>query len=249
MDALVKPENDLLNRDLRRYQVRLRVTAAGVLIFAFWGIIRNVLMTILRSDDKDSITSQSNAMLDELSKEMTSEQIYIVAIVFVIFLVVLLTFDTILRVRIFQLARREARDPSVKRRMSYIVMAWLLILGSIYSIFNMSQQIYKGEYGAYDGIISIIVEVTSMATLGELIEAVLKLRKLRDKQKLVCAEAACSADQPEQLEKQLEPMDEISDNLTRLQDDVDEKLDQAGEKIRADAKEVHDVIKEAAADE
>ena len=182
MDPLVKPANDKLNRDVRRYQIRLKVTAAGVLIFAFWGIIRNVMMTIMDADDRESNIQEV--------KELFEGDAFVIGVAIIAAFIILFLLDTIFRVRIFMLARRESSDPSAKRTISYLIMAGILIISSIYTISNIGVDIYEGDYKLADAIVSIIIEFSSMITLIELIDAALTLRKLRDKQKVALNEAA-----------------------------------------------------------
>ena len=189
---MVKPANDKLNRDVRRYQIRLKVTAAGVLIFAFWGIIRNVMMTIMDADDRESNIQEV--------KELFEGDAFVIGVAIIAAFIILFLLDTIFRVRIFMLARRESSDPSAKRTISYLIMAGILIISSIYTISNIGVDIYEGDYKLADAIVSIIIEFSSMITLIELIDAALTLRKLRDKQKVALNEATDKATEQVQME-------------------------------------------------
>ena len=176
MKVLTRPANDNLSRDLRRYQVRLKVTATGVLIFAFWGFIRNILVTILNADDRAEYRNSLKEIMSKLSAEQTTAVVIGVSLV----VIGLFLFDCIFRINIYMLARRESSDPNAKRTNSYIIMTGVLILGSLWSIYGIASQTAKGEYAVDDCIISSLIELTSLVTMGELIDAALKLRKLRD---------------------------------------------------------------------
>lgn len=178
LKVLKKPANDNLSRDIRRYQVRLKVTAAGVLIFAFWSVVRSFLVGFLRSDER----KEGMEMLKDITRELTHEQLIVFTIIMLIVFLILFMIESVFRIWIFILARRESNDPSAKRRYSYIVLAWLLIIGCVYTIYNIARETYLGDYALEDGVISIMIEFFSMITLGELIEAAGKLRKLRDEQ-------------------------------------------------------------------
>lgn len=191
MKVLTQPANDNLSRDIRRYQVRLKVTATGVLIFAFWGLIRNMLVTFLNADDQGEYQNWFREVIGTLSAgEMT---VLILVTLLVVIGVVL--FDCMFRIMIFVLARRESVNPNARRTNSYIIMTSILILGSLWSIYGIASQTAKGDYALDDCVISILIELTSLVTMGELIDAAHKLRKLRDK---AAAHSSAGADHADQ---------------------------------------------------
>ncbi len=156
--------------------MRLRITANGVLIFAFWSIIRGFLIGFLSSEN-DAARSTIN---DDFLKSLSGEELLTLAIIMLPVFLVMFVLDTFFRIRIFQLARRESRDPSARRKNSFLVMACILIVYSLIMIFIISFEASAGDYEIWDAVISIIVEITSMVALGEVIDAAVKLRRFRD---------------------------------------------------------------------
>lgn len=172
----IKPENDDLSRNIRRFEVRLRVTGTGVLLFAFWSIVKSVLIAVLRNGEDSGESIEAVSELDD------TELLILFVIAMVVFSSILIA-DTLMRVAIYRMAKRESGDPNAKRRNSYLVMAGLLIMSSIIAIISVVWSTLNSEYGMSDGVITIVVELSAMITLIELIRSVIVLRKYRDEKK------------------------------------------------------------------
>ena len=172
----IKPENDDLSRNIRRFEVRLRVTGTGVLLFAFWSIVKSVLVAVLRNEE------DSGESIEAISELNDTELLILFVAVMVVFSFILIA-DTLMRVAIYRMAKRESSDPNAKRRNSYLVMAGLLIMSSIIAIVSVVWSTLNSEYGMSDGVITIVVELSAMITLIELIRSVIVLRKYRDEKK------------------------------------------------------------------
>ena len=172
----IKPENDDLSRNIRRFEVRLRVTGTGVLLFAFWSIVKSVLVAVLRNEE------DSGESIEAISELNDTELLILFVAVMVVFSFILIA-DTLMRVAIYRMAKRESGDPNAKRRNSYLVMAGLLIMSSIIAIVSVAWSTLNSEYGMSDGVITIVVELSAMITLIELIRSVIILRKYRDEKK------------------------------------------------------------------
>ena len=172
----IKPENDDLSRNIRRFEVRLRVTGTGVLLFAFWSIVKSVLVAVLRNEE------DSGESIEAISELNDTELLILFVAAMVVFSFILIA-DTLMRVAIYRMAKRESSDPNAKRRNSYLVMAGLLIMFSIIAILSVAWSTLNSEYGMSDGVITIVVELSAMITLIELIRSVIVLRKYRDEKK------------------------------------------------------------------
>ena len=172
----IKPENDDLSRNIRRFEVRLRVTGTGVLLFAFWSIVKSVLVAVLRNEEN------SGESIEAISELNDTELLILFVAVMVVFSFMLIA-DTLMRIAIYRMAKRESSDPNAKRRNSYLVMAGLLIMFSIIAILSVAWSTLNSEYGMSDGLITIVVELSAMITLIELIRSVIILRKYRDEKK------------------------------------------------------------------
>lgn len=172
----IKPENDDLSRNIRRFEVRLRVTGTGVLLFAFWSIVKSVLIAVLRNGD------DSSESIDAISELNDTELLILFVAAMVVFSFMLIA-DTLMRIAIYRMAKRESSDPNAKRRNSYLVMAGLLIMSSIIAIVSVAWSTLNSEYGMSDGVITIVVELSAMITLIELMRSVIILRKYRDEKK------------------------------------------------------------------
>ena len=176
MEFPIKPENDDLSRNIRRFEVRLRVTGTGVLLFAFWSIVKSVLVAVLRNEEN------SGESIEAISELNDTELLILFVAAMVVFSFILIA-DTLMRVAIYRMAKRESGDPNAKRRNSYLVMAGLLIMFSIIAILSVAWSTLNSEYGMSDGVITIVVELSAMITLIELIRSVIILRKYRDEKK------------------------------------------------------------------
>ena len=176
MEFPIKPENDDLSRNIRRFEVRLRVTGTGVLLFAFWSIVKSVLVAVLRNGD------DSGESIEAISGLNDTELLILFVAAMVVFSFILIA-DTLMRIAIYRMAKRESSDPNAKRRNSYLVMAGLLIMFSIIAILSVAWSTLNSEYGMSDGVITIVVELSAMITLIELIRSVIILRKYRDEKK------------------------------------------------------------------
>lgn len=172
----IKPENDDLSRNIRRFEVRLRVTGTGVLLFAFWSIVKSVLIAVLRNGD------DSGESIDAIGELNDTELLILFVAAMVVFSFMLIA-DTLMRIAIYRMAKRESSDPNAKRRNSYLVMAGLLIMSSIIAIVSVAWSTLNSEYGVSDGVITIVVELSAMITLIELMRSVIILRKYRDEKK------------------------------------------------------------------
>ena len=172
----IKPENDDLSRNIRRFEVRLRVTGTGVLLFAFWSIVKSVLVAVLRNEE------DSGESIEAISELNDTELLILFVAAMVVFSFILIA-DTLMRIAIYRMAKRESSDPNAKRRNSYLVMAGLLIMFSIIAILSVAWSTLNSEYGMSDGVITIVVELSAMITLIELIRSVIILRKYRDEKK------------------------------------------------------------------
>ena len=176
MEFPIKPENDDLSRNIRRFEVRLRVTGTGVLLFAFWSIVKSVLVAVLRNEE------DSGESIEAISELNDTELLILFVAAMVVFSFILIA-DTLMRIAIYRMAKRESGDPNAKRRNSYLVMAGLLIMSSIIAIVSVVWSTLNSEYGMSDGVITIVVELSAMITLIELIRSVIVLRKYRDEKK------------------------------------------------------------------
>ena len=176
MEFPIKPENDDLSRNIRRFEVRLRVTGTGVLLFAFWSIVKSVLVAVLRNEE------DSGESIEAISELNDTELLILFVAAMVVFSFILIA-DTLMRIAIYRMAKRESSDPNAKRRNSYLVMAGLLIMFSIIAILSVAWSTLNSEYGMSDGVITIVVELSAMITLIELIRSVIILRKYRDEKK------------------------------------------------------------------
>ena len=172
----IKPENDDLSRNIRRFEVRLRVTGTGVLLFALWSIVKSVLVAVLRNEE------DSGESIEAISELNDTELLILFVAAMVVFSFILIA-DTLMRIAIYRMAKRESSDPDAKRRNSYLVMAGLLIMSSVIAIISVAWSTLNSEYGMSDGVITIVVELSAMITLIELIRSVIILRKYRDEKK------------------------------------------------------------------
>ena len=241
MDALVKPANDTLHRNLRRYEVRLKVTAAGVLIFAFWGIIKSVMMTIMNAEENGGIAKQ----IADISNKLDSDDKLSFFILAIAVFALIFVLDTAFRVGLFMFARKESQDPSVKRKKSYFVMGAILIAGNIFSIYTVAKGTYNGDYEILDGALSILIEFTSMVIVFELLQSLVKVRKIRDE--LAKTQEVQQHETPKELtlEDIQEKMAEQMESMADIPEQVGKQVKSVTEMTKELNHEVGNVVKEA----
>ena len=173
MKDLAKPANDPVSIGIRRYQNRLRVTGAGVMVFGLWSIIKIFIIALLSSDNTIRL-----AFSEIRNQGLSSAGTVAAYILFAV--VMLLMFSAALSVRfiVYVSARKESLG-ILKHKNLYLILSVLMVIVGILSLVNIPARVKNGDYTVSDAIVSAVVEVTSIATLLELLHSALKIRKLR----------------------------------------------------------------------
>lgn len=169
---LIRPANDVLSTDLRRYQRRLRASGAGVLYFAIWGVCRLILLAIFT---EDNFVAEG---VEELNADPVFAGSRTAAMVgIIIVMTIFLGIGVLLRYSVFAAARRESLG--IQKNRFYIVLAVFMLLLSITSISSFFIAFLSGNTNNAPQGTSLLVETANAYTLAELIHSSFKLRKLR----------------------------------------------------------------------
>lgn len=148
---------------IRKYHNQLKVTSNGVIILGLWSIFKTFLMTV------------SGYEVEGLEN---FERTTINVVFLCIFYAILLAIDFRIRLVIWRGAREEAYGRKKNNR--YLVLAFILILLSVFSIFSIIRAfITKQEDDLSLTFTSFLVEITSFVILCELVYSGFKMRRIR----------------------------------------------------------------------
>ena len=159
--------NTDMERKLRKNQDILFITGCGVLVLSLWSLLKTILFITL-DYEHFRLLFVGYAGTDDLMG---------IAIAFVLFILVL---DGLLRFFVFRRARIESRGHRANKKAGwlYIVIACWFSLLSAYSIYY-----YFTPDAVIDSVtdtaVSIIFELTSLATSLELIISAIRVKLLR----------------------------------------------------------------------
>lgn len=174
MKDLCKPANDPVNIEIRRYQNRLSVTGAGVMVFGVWSIIKTGIVAAFTSN-----SAFRQAFADIRMQDFTHAETVATYILSSVFILLFIGAALLFRFKIYSSARKESRGVLLKRKNLYLVLSALMVMAGLFSLAMIPLNMRNENYTIYDAIVSIVVELTSIATLMELIHSAVKIRKLR----------------------------------------------------------------------
>lgn len=155
-----------METELRRRRIDLMTLGSGVIAFGVWSVVKSILYLMVMPSDFSSL---------EIDPELRGIAVAL-GYAFVILLIVL---TQSLRLYVGLAARAEGRGR--KKGPAYIVIVvlilafdtavWLILLGDFWSgkLSNQSR---------LDYVVSTAVDLTSMATLVDLLYTALRVRKL-----------------------------------------------------------------------
>lgn len=150
-------------KELRRYQNTMVIYGTGVILFGFWNLLKTILSFVFQTEDMREI-------LEEMRKER------FIAIFYILFFVIILGVDLLLRLNVGLSARAEGFGQ--KRKHGYLISAAVLIASSVFSLYMVFTQFTLADSNLLTLLTGAVIELTSMATLIELFVAVLRAKSL-----------------------------------------------------------------------
>ena len=159
-----------MEKKLRRNQDALMISGLGVMLFAFWSIIKIIITAIL---DPTGLLQQLSA---EVDPTFASTNIYLFLVI--VILIIYFSLDLGIRLYVGLSARKEGRGQYKKNgrpRTAYIVLAFILTLLSAYMIYQLCSNLAVTDQ-PLDVIAALIVEITSFFTLVGMIRSAIIVR-------------------------------------------------------------------------
>ena len=169
----------IMERDLRKNQNLLVCIGTGVLMFGFWSVIKGVMTVFLQKDELLS-------MLESVRESLPAEEVQFFAPAFTIMCAGIgIIVGVVLLMRIFVglSARKEGMGKGKRKRnrRAYLVFSVILVVITVFSLFADFPTMGKSLEGFLDGIVPVIIDVTSLIMLIELIVAGAKVKTLKRK--------------------------------------------------------------------
>lgn len=151
---------------LRRYSTSLTISGYGVIAFGLWSIVKTILLSVMHPEVAGILPDEETGI---------SRDVYIALMICI--MVLLLGFDLGLRIYIGLSARAEGNGK--KKHITYLVFAAFLLTASLLSLLT---GLDIDDYDSIlDFLVSLLVEITSMAAVLELIYSSVRVRLLRKK--------------------------------------------------------------------
>ena len=161
-----------MERELRRYQNILVCVGSGVITFGFWSLVKGV-MSLFSFKDKWI------QMVNDAAKTDAPADILMTALV--ISFGIVIAVDLAIRLVIGLSARKEGMGRDDRRHKGYLVLALISAAFSAFSMITDIQYFLGGLENLLDGIVTAIIDFTSLIMLLELFVAAIKVRKLKGK--------------------------------------------------------------------
>lgn len=148
---------------LRRWQNLLILSGTGIIVFGIWSVVKTVLL----------LFTEKNTVAD-LPNDMAFRIIYYGLVFF------LLSLTLGFRLIIGLSARSEGYGK--KKHVIYIGMAVILFLiDAASSIYYLASFLTGTDVDIFDFIVTMIIDITSIVTIGEMIAAAIMVKRLSKK--------------------------------------------------------------------
>ena len=161
-----------MERELRRYQNLLVCVGSGIILFGFWSLVKGVMSMFLYRDEFEELLISLGTTEEELG--------FAVPFVYNV-LTVLILIDLTLRVIVGSSAKKEGRGRAGKNQKAYLIFGVVLGIIVVCSLVGDISNFTENFDNLFDGIITIVIEVTSIAMIVELFVAGLKVKHLKKK--------------------------------------------------------------------
>ena len=161
-----------MERELRRYQNLLVCVGVGIITFGFWSLIKGVMTMFLYKDDIKEFLLMLGVKQEELS--------FVIPFINIV-LVVIICMDLLLRMIVGTSAKNEGRARDQRRRWVYLVFGLLLGIFSLSSLVSDITRFDENFSGILDGVITVVIDVTSIIMVVEMFVAGVKVKLLKKK--------------------------------------------------------------------
>ena len=172
-------ENDM-ERELRKSQNILVVLGYGVIMFGAWSLFKCILTCTLDFGAINELVSSGITAADMEGVDVSREAfVHIVDLIVIGMILIISVVDTLIRIRVGLSAVAEGKGR--KRGKFYLAAAVLLILISAFSIYlDITELISPAEKATRtnDTIAGLLFDITSLATVIQMIYYAKKVRKL-----------------------------------------------------------------------
>jgi hypothetical protein len=158
-----------MQTELRKHQHTLIVYGTGTILFGLWSMAKSAVLLIL-DDSENSIANIIAESPSELGRGTTIA--IVVAVVAIIYIV-----DLIFRWLVGNSARKIGMG---KKKLSpgFIIAAMYIYLVDGLEFVSGVVEIIRGEFDSIDNLLTLLVDITSFVTVGEMVFAAIMVGKL-----------------------------------------------------------------------
>ena len=158
-----------MQTELRKHQHTLIVYGTGTILFGLWSMAKSAVLLIL-DDSENSIANIIAESPSELGRGTTIE--IVVAVVAIIYIV-----DLIFRWLVGNSARKIGMG---KKELSpgFIIAAMYIYLVDGLEFVSGVVEIIRGGFDSIDNLLTLLVDITSFVTVGEMVFAAIMVGKL-----------------------------------------------------------------------
>ncbi len=161
-----------MERELRRNQDLLFCVGSGIITFGFWSLVKGVMSMIFYKDEWAELLTATGT---------TEEEMAIAIPLLYIIVTVIICLDVLLRLIVGTSARIEGRGRGKRPQKAYLFFGAILGLLSLASLLTDFMHFEENFNTILDGIITVIIDVTSIVMVVELFVAGMKVRRLSKK--------------------------------------------------------------------
>ncbi len=161
-----------MERELRRYQNLLVCVGTGIIMFGFWSLIKGVMMIIFYKDDIIELMTALGTPKEDLSWLLPFVNVMIVGVI---------CADLVLRMIVGLSAQNEGRDRGTQGRWLYLVFGMMLTIIQVGSLVGNLTSFDESFTNFLDGIITLVIDVTSVVMMVEMFVAGARVKYLKRK--------------------------------------------------------------------
>lgn len=153
---------------LRKYTDNMRISAFGVILFGLWSILKCIMYLVFDTGVFDMVDIYDDG----------SEILRVVVIVITFFILVV---DLIFRLIVATSAIRDSKKGD--KGLGYIILgSFMFIMYAVILIAGFFNADYYGQIELIiDGVVTVIVDITSLYAIGDLIYSSIMAKSLRKK--------------------------------------------------------------------
>lgn len=157
-----------MEEKLRRHRNNLAVAGIGIIIFGLWSTIKSLMFFTLAPNLTEALA--------EAAKELPEMPDNFYFILFYGLIGSFLAVDIILRLIVGLSARAEGKGK--KKGMGYLIVGTLLLISSASSFLPTLPAFFASTGSHVDAIMTTVIELTSMFTLGQLLYSAIQTKLL-----------------------------------------------------------------------